>query len=112
MDIQVEALKRCQLVTVSGQVDSAQAPEFEKKLLEVLDGGARNLVLNLRGVNFMSSAGLSALIRARIRANKKIPSGTLILSEVPPKLKSTFELVGLHHVFQFYDRDIEAIGSI
>jgi anti-anti-sigma factor len=111
MEIQVEALKRCQLVTLSGQVDSANAPQFEERLLDIIDGGTKNLVINLRGVDFMSSAGLSALLRARIRVRKKLPPGEIVLSEMSPQLKGTFELVGLHHIFRFYDRDVEAIGS-
>jgi anti-anti-sigma factor len=111
MEIQIEAMKRCQLVTVSGQVDSASAPKFEETLLDLIQGGARNLVVNLRDVTFVSSAGLSALLRARVRLSKKLPPGQLVLSEMSSQLRGTFELVGLHHVFTFYDRDAEAIGS-
>jgi anti-sigma B factor antagonist len=111
MNIQVEPLKRCQLVKLSGRIDSASAPELEESLLNFLDAGARNLAINVRDVEFISSAGLTALMRARIRARKKLPSGEVVISEIPPDLRDTFELVGLQHLFQFYDTDAAATGS-
>jgi anti-sigma B factor antagonist len=111
MEIQVESLKRCELVRVSGQVDSATAPELQDRLLEVIEGGTRYMVVNLAEVDFMSSAGLTALLRARIRLRKRIPPGDIAISGMSRRLKETFELVGMHYIFQFYDSDAEAVGS-
>lgn len=49
------------VVQVAGNTDSASAEEFEKKVMEVIDGGARHLVLDLSKVPYMSSAGLRVL---------------------------------------------------
>lgn len=46
---------------VAGNTDSASADEFEKKVMEVIDAGARFLVLDLSKVPYMSSAGLRVL---------------------------------------------------
>jgi anti-anti-sigma factor len=46
---------------VSGKTDSASADEFEKKVMEVIDAGARNLVLDLSKMPYISSAGLRVL---------------------------------------------------
>ena len=111
MEIQTEALKRCHLVTLSGQIDSARAPELEEALLDLIDSGARYLVINFRDVPFVSSAGLSALLRARIRLRNRVPAGDIAPAEVPPPLMDTFELVGLQYVFSFYDSNLDAVGS-
>jgi anti-sigma B factor antagonist len=111
MEIKVESMKRCELVILSGQIDSASAPEFEQKLLDLIEAGSKNLVLNFRGVSFISSPGLKALLAAQIRTRKKIPPGEVVISEISPKLKEILELVGLHHLFKFYDQDVEAVGS-
>lgn len=111
MNIQVEDMKRCKVIKVSGQVNSARAPELEEVLLDEIQQGTNNLVVNLGDVEFISSAGVTALLRARIRLRRKVPPGEIVISELSPNLKSTFELVGMNYLFQFYDRNIDAVDS-
>lgn len=49
------------VVHVAGKTDSASANEFEKKVMGVIDSGARHLVLDLSKIPYMSSAGLRVL---------------------------------------------------
>lgn len=49
------------VILVAGETDSASASELEKKVMEVIDAGARHLVLDLSKVPYMSSAGLRVL---------------------------------------------------
>jgi len=52
-------------VTVSGDVDSLTAPGLRRCLLELLGrGGTARVEIDLRGVTFLDSAGLSALAGA------------------------------------------------
>lgn len=111
MEIKVETMKRCELVILSGQIDSSVAPDLEQQLLDLIESGRKNLVINLRDVTFISSPGLKALLAAQIRARKKVPSGEVVISEITPKMKEILDLVGLHHLFKFYDSDVEAVGS-
>ncbi len=110
MEIKTTTMKRCELVSIAGQIDSVEAPTLEQALLGLLQAGKRNLVLNLSEVTFISSAGLRALISAQIKARRLIPRGEVVLSEVPPPLTETLELVGFHHLFKFFDNDAEAVG--
>jgi anti-anti-sigma regulatory factor len=128
-------MKRCELVRVTGQIDSVSGPELERTLCELIESGHRNLVINLRDVTFMASPGIKALLAAQVTARRRVPYGShdsgleetlaraestalktrpqgeVVLSEVPPRLRETLELVGLHHLFQFFDNDLEAVGS-
>ncbi len=110
MEIKIENMKRCELVTISGQIDSASAPELEEQLLDLIEAGRRNLVINFRDVTFISSPGLKALLAAQVKARRRIPSGEVVISEITPKMREILELVGLHHLFKFYDKDVEAVG--
>jgi anti-anti-sigma regulatory factor len=40
-----------------------------------------------------------------------IPAGSVVISECSAQLKNTFELVGFHLQFRFYDKDTGAVGS-
>lgn len=55
---------------VAGKTDSASADELEKKVMEVIDVGARYLVLDLSKIPYMSSAGLRVLqeVFSRLRS--------------------------------------------
>ena len=46
---------------VAGRTDSASVEEFREKVMEVIDGGARYLVLDLSKMPYISSAGLRVL---------------------------------------------------
>ena len=111
MEITAQKMKRCELVTVSGRIDSATAPELEDTLLGLIQAGEKNMVVNLRDVDFISSAGLKALLSALMKVRKSRPSGNVVISEITPDLKESFDLVGFDRLFSFYDEDIQAVGS-
>ncbi|MGD8625871.1 MAG: STAS domain-containing protein [Anaerolineae bacterium] len=112
MEIQTEALKRCELVTVAGRVDSSTAPELEDVLLGLIQSGQKHIVVNLRDTDFISSAGLKALLSALMKVRKMKPSGDVIIAEIQPDLRESFKLVGFDRLFKFYDNNTHAVGSI
>ena len=111
MEITSQAMKRCELVTVSGRIDSSTAPELEDLLLGLIQRGKKNIVVNLQEVTFISSAGLKAVLSALMRVRKMRPSGEVVISEITSELKESFVLVGFDRLFTFYDSDLEAVGS-
>jgi anti-sigma B factor antagonist len=111
MEMKTEAMKRCELVTVTGRIDSATAPALEEMLLGLIEAGQRNIVVNLREADYISSAGLKALLSALLKVRKKMPPGDVVISEIPSKLKESFDLVGFDRLFVFYDQDLQAVGS-
>lgn len=111
MEIKTEALKRCELVTVSGRIDSSTAPELEKVLLDIVQSGRKNIVVNLKETTFISSAGLKALLAAQMKVRKMRPSGDVVVSEIAPEVKESFDLVGFDRLFRFFSQDLQAVGS-
>ncbi len=55
-------------VALVGELDIASAPKFEEGLAEAEGGSPELLVLDLRGVEFIDSTGLRAVIAADERA--------------------------------------------
>jgi anti-sigma B factor antagonist len=55
-------------LTAVGEVDSSSAPTLRTRLEGVLDGGARDLTVDLHGVTFLDSAGLCVLAAAHRRS--------------------------------------------
>ena len=50
---------------------------------------------------------LSALMKVR----KMVPAGDVVISEIKPQLKESFDLVGFDRLFRFYEDDLHAVGS-
>lgn len=111
MEIKTESMNRCELVTVSGRIDSNTAPELEELLLGLVQSGQKNIAVNLASAEYISSAGLKALLSAQMKVRKAVPKGDVVIAEIPAKLKESFDLVGFDRLFDFYESDVHAVGS-
>jgi anti-sigma B factor antagonist len=109
LSIEVENLKRVELVSVSGRIDSNSAPEFDQALKDIMGNGRHNIVLNLNGVSYMSSAGLRAIVSALRECKKK--RGDVRLSHPSERVNEVLSLAGLDSLFQVYGDNTTAVGS-
>ena len=109
MEVGTTSHKRCSVVTVSGRVDSNTAPTFEETLKSVIEGGQRNVVLELGGVEFMSSAGLRAMVSS-LKACKS-GGGKLVVATPSNRVAEVMQLAGLTSLFAVYDDVTTAVGS-
>jgi anti-sigma B factor antagonist len=113
LGINVDKLKRVVLVTVDGRIDSTNASELDNVLKSTMSDGSYNIVVNLNDVDYMSSAGLRALVSA-LRECKK-HRGELGISSPSARVAEVFELAGLTTgptpLFTIYENDATAVGS-
>ncbi|GAB4413639.1 MAG: STAS domain-containing protein [Anaerolineales bacterium] len=111
MEIEVKQLKRASLVKVSGRVDSSNAPDLEKALKELMEQGQFRIVVDMSGLNFISSAGLRVLISAA-KTCRRWNRGDVYLAALPQHIMETFELAGLTRVFKIFPDTVEAVGNL
>ena len=109
MEISVQELKRVDLVTVAGRIDSSNASELDEALKELLGKGRYNIVMDLAGVEYMSSAGLRTLV-GTVRECKR-RGGDLRLTTPSERVSEVLKLAGLDSVFKVYDDSTSAVGS-
>jgi anti-sigma B factor antagonist len=88
------------VLALQGELDVAVAESVERAALEILDGSCRHLVMDLRALEFLDSAGLRALLRIREHAG---PSVQFELVKGPPTIARVFELTGLTSALPFRD---------
>lgn len=110
MEIATREFKRCTVIEVSGRIDSATAPELAAVLSEITDEGEYNLVLDMSDVDFISSAGLRVLIDTQ-KTCQRMNRGRLVLADVPEPIYEAFDLAGFVALFDFYEGQLEAVGS-
>jgi anti-sigma B factor antagonist len=96
------------VVTVSGRIDSETAPAFDAELIKIVTGNSK-LVLNLKDVSYMSSAGVRAVVKAAQTAGKG--GGVIKLASVPELVTSVLYTVGLNKVVHSYKTVDEAVAT-
>ncbi len=81
------------VLNVAGRPGGANAPELEAALEEATRKAGHRLVVDLSGVDYVSSGGLTALAAAASRCRQN--GGMLILAVVADPVRITLELAGL-----------------
>lgn len=110
MEIKTTQYKRCELIKVSGRVDSFTAPKLGDTLNEITQNGKYKLILDMGEVEYVSSAGLRVMIDVQ-KVCKQLNKGEVVLVSVPKRIFETLELAGFVPLFKFYDDVTEAVGN-
>ena len=84
------------LITVSGEIDLASAPQLEDALTEVTDG---TIIADLTDVGFIDSTGLRSLMTARERIAE---TGRLLLVFGDGPVKRILDLTRLTDRFEVF----------
>lgn len=83
------------LVSALGRIDSNTSGELERVLLS--KGAEPRLVVDLSGVEYVSSAGLRVFLM--LARKVKAAGGRLALSSLPPSVRQVFDLAGFTALF-------------
>lgn len=108
MDIQIQEYKRLAIVAVAGRVDSATSADLETALQTLMDKGKKNLVLDLAGVEFLSSSGLRVLVNA-YKACKA--AGELCVAQPSERAASSLSIAGVDTLFTIHPTREAAVAS-
>jgi anti-sigma B factor antagonist len=97
------------VLSVQGYVDTTTSAELEESLKRLLKKGRFNIVIDLGGVNYISSAGWGIFISEikSIREN----GGDLKLASMVGDVYEVFELLEFQTILENYDTIGEAVGS-
>ena len=109
MEYATKQFKRCDLITVSGRVDSSTSAMFSEAIDASMNNGQYKIVLDLSGVEFMSSAGFRALLGGQ-RTCKRYNRGEIVLASVPDRVKEALDLAGFTALFKLFDDETSAVG--
>ena len=96
------------VLEVGGEVDVYTAPRLRERLVELVDAGARNVIVDLGGVEFLDSTGLGVLVGAMKRLRVANGKFGLVCSKEP--LLKIFRITALDQVFPIFP-SVEAATS-
>ncbi len=95
------------VLSVRGEVDTVTAPQLQVSVEQAMPSAGRVLVVDLSGVSFLSSAGLSVLVQAHQQADE---AGCAVRIVTNANTARVFQLTGLTETLRLYESVDEARG--
>ena len=89
------------LLRVRGSVDTATVSRLDDALSEVAESGCLFVVLDLSGLDYVNSRGISILVKHHDAAASA--GGRLVLAALPKKIYATFQTMGVDEAFVLQD---------
>ena len=109
MNIELQKVDKAIVAAVHGRVDTISAQAFEKDLAETLAGEETLLVLDLAGLEYISSAGLRVILSAA--KTLKAKGGEIRLAAASGSVKKVFQVSGFFAMFKGFDTRSEALAA-
>jgi anti-sigma B factor antagonist len=98
------------VVSISGRLVMADAPEARASFNKLIEAGTRKLVVDLSGITFIDTSGLSVLISAYklVRAG----DGRMVLCGIPTAVRTLLELTRLNEIFELFASTDAALATM
>ena len=97
------------MLNVKGDVDIYTAPRLRERIIQLADDGMRRILVDLQGVEFMDSTGLSVLVAGLKRLKEN--DGVLALVVTREPVLRILSITGLDRVFPIYDEVAAAVSD-
>jgi stage II sporulation protein AA (anti-sigma F factor antagonist) len=101
MDVDTRKEGNVTVVSVAGKLDAVTSPAFEQRVRGTIDAGNHAIVVDLTRLDYISSAGLRALLV--LAKQVKAKGGKACLANVSSDVRSVFEMSGFGAIFELVD---------
>ncbi len=98
------------VISVSGEIHVSTAPSLSQRLHTIIESGKTTLVLDLSGVEFIDSTGLSVLLNGLRLVNQR--HGGLAIVCTNPTVLRLFQITNLDDTFDIFGDRREAIAHV
>lgn len=110
MKAKVREIGKVAVVDLSGKITiGAGDVQLREAVVELLEKGDRNILLNLERVSYMDSAGIGELVACYKRAKER--DGVVKLVNPTGKVYDLLQLTKLEEIFDVYRDEKEALVS-
>ena len=98
MQIKEEKQGDVMIVTIDDHLDTAAAPAFEQRLLGLIDGGERKVLIDCGPLQYVNSAGLKVFLLAAKKLEQA--NGQFIICSLGPSVMMIFEMIGFTRIMK------------
>ena len=98
------------VIELGGEIDLYTAPEFKERMVQVIEDGKKQVIVDLSKATFIDSTTLGVLVGGvkRLRTN----DGQLSLVCSDRNITKIFEITGLDRVFTIHATRDEAVAAL
>ena len=90
VDINYRSNELCEIV-LAGSLDTDTASQLEEKLETVFDSASKELMFNMKELDYVSSAGIRVIAMASRKMKEK--GGEILTISMQPQIQKVFEIV-------------------
>jgi anti-anti-sigma factor len=101
MTIASDSTESAVVIHVTGRVDAVTAPEFERTCAQWVGTGARKLIIDFAGLDYISSGGLRAILSAGKTLHAE--GGALALCSPGGVVRNVLTVAGFSSLFPIFD---------
>lgn len=95
------------ILEVSGSLDTASAESAEEKFQELLSSGAKKILVNAKGLDFIASSGLRVIMATGNKLAKV--DGEIRLCNLNATVNDVFVMSSLDTIYKIFDTESEAL---
>lgn len=110
MSIEESNVAGVKVTAIVGRLDSVTSSTYETDLMVLLNDGRRGMVVDLAGVDYLSSAGIRVLLVLFKRASDANVS--LVVARPQAHVAEILEIAGLDDILTIYPSPEEAAQAI
>src|SRR5207237_7906203 len=109
LDVETSEKDGASVVSLRGEIDVYTAPRLRQTLIDLVEGGATDIVVDMERVDFLDSTGLGVLVGGLKRVKDK--DGSMKLVATQDRILKIFDITGLSKVFPIFGSLDKALGS-
>ena len=110
MKIDAEEVRGSTVLRASGRLDGTATADFEKAVVDAMSAAGRGrVVVDMKGVEYVSSAGLRSLLLVAKRA--KGNGQPFSVAALSPSVREIFEISGFGSIIPTHARVEDALGA-
>jgi anti-sigma B factor antagonist len=109
MEIIEEKQDAISIFKLNGRLDSNTSQGFEKKIFDAISDGSKNIIVDFKDLDYISSAGLRVILKATKALNRE--EGKIMLCAMQDYVKEVFEIAGFDSFLPIVGTMDEAIKS-
>lgn len=108
--MEIREIKRgtVRVVAPVGRIDSGTSGELERALARRVGDGEADILVDLLGVEYISSAGLGVLLKTANAVREK--RGRLVLCSLGRSVREVFQIAGFTAIFTIEDSQERALA--